>query len=104
MSGTRVFRFVDYSIGLDPNTSRDMEEMECTSCGDPSGCDSFDNIVKWAINHTARTGHSGFRQITTNYHRVVRHDQDLASQLSPPVGPTHGQVDLPEGAQHPGVD
>lgn len=104
MSDTRVFRFVDYSIGLDPHSDRDMEEMACTSCGDESGCASFDDIAKWAINHTARTTHTGFRQITTNYHRVVRQDQDPAPQLSLPVDPTRGQVDLPEGAQPPGAD
>lgn len=93
-----VLRFVDYSIGLDPHAERDMEEMACTSCSEGSGCLPFAEVQEWAIRHTAQTGHTGFRQVTTNYHRVVRHDQDLAPQLSVPVVSMPGQVEPPERA------
>ncbi|MFE9525116.1 hypothetical protein [Streptomyces sp. NPDC006631] len=93
-----LYRFVDYSIGLDPHAERDMEEMACTTCGDLSGCLPFGETQDWAIQHAAKTGHTGFRQVTTNYHRVVRNDRDLAPQLSVPAVFTPGQVVPPERA------
>jgi hypothetical protein len=69
-----VFRYVTHSIGLDPAAERDMEEMFCTSCPESSGCVSIDDARDWAMRHTGRTKHDGFRLETTNYYRVTRHD------------------------------
>jgi hypothetical protein len=69
-----VFRYVTHSIGLDPAAERDMEEMFCSSCPESSGCVSIDDARDWAMRHTGRTKHDGFRLETTNYYRVTRHD------------------------------
>jgi hypothetical protein len=47
------------------------------------------------MKHAGAEKHYGFRQVTTNYWRVVRHDQDLADQLSVPVV-SRGEGCLPE--------
>lgn len=74
MTAKSVFRYVTHSIGLDPAAERDMEEMFCTSCPESSGCVSIDDARDWAMRHTGRTKHDGFRLETTNYYRVTRHD------------------------------
>jgi hypothetical protein len=66
-----------------------MEDLECLGCdwtanGGGQGL-TFQQILDAAMKHTGATGHSGFRQITTNYWRVVRHDEEIAPQLSVPV-------------------
>jgi hypothetical protein len=101
-----VYRHVDHSIHLDPHAGRDMEDLECTGCdwtanGGGEGL-PFEQIQDAAMRHTGATGHSGFRQTTTNYWRVVRHDGDIATQLSVPVVPTLGQVEPPERAPSAG--
>jgi hypothetical protein len=69
-----LYRFVDHSIGPEPTAEKDMEEMACTSCDETSGCLPYDQCQEWALRHAGRTAHFGYRQTTTNYHRVVRHD------------------------------
>ncbi|RZU36052.1 hypothetical protein EV284_3539 [Streptomyces sp. BK022] len=92
MGAFRLWRYIEHSIGLDPQAERDMEDMECTGCdwtanGGGEGL-TFDQIQEAALKHAGATGHRGFRQTTTNYWLVVRHDQDVASQLSVPAVPT----------------
>ncbi|MGW0626114.1 DUF7848 domain-containing protein [Streptomyces sp. NPDC002758] len=92
-----LFRHVDHAIGLDPHAERDMEDLECTSCDWKVGGLPFADLQEQAIKHAGAEKHYGFRQITTNYWRVVRHDEDLATQLSVPVA-TGGEVEPPEQA------
>jgi hypothetical protein len=90
MSVRAVLRYVEHSIGLDPHAERDAEGLECTDCpwvASGAGVDrSFEELLDRAIKHTGATGHTGFRQTTTNLWRVVRTDKDLVKQLSVPVG------------------
>jgi hypothetical protein len=72
-----VWKYVMHSIDLDPAAERDMEEMFCTSCPEQSGCVSLDDARDWAMKHTGRTKHTGFRLQTTNYYRVTRHEEPL---------------------------
>jgi hypothetical protein len=92
-----VIRHVDHTIGLDPHAERDMEDLSCTSCDWTAGGLPFSDLQQQAMKHAGAEKHYGFRQVTTNYWRVVRHDQDLAPQLSVPVVP-RGQVEPPERA------
>jgi hypothetical protein len=69
-----LYRFVNHSIGPEPAAEKDMEEMACTSCDETSGCLPYEQCQEWALKHAGRTAHFGYRQTTTNYHRVVRHD------------------------------
>jgi hypothetical protein len=80
-----VIRHVDHTIGLDPHAERDMEDLECTSCDWKAGGIPFGDLQEQALKHAGAEKHYGFRQVTTNYWRVVRHDEDLAIQLSVPV-------------------
>ncbi|MER5754417.1 hypothetical protein [Streptomyces sp. NPDC002088] len=97
-----MYRHLEHSIYLDPNAERDLEDVECTGCdwtagGGGAGLGlTFPQIQDAVLKHTGATGHSGFRQVTTNYWRVVRSGQDVATQLSVPVVPTPGQVEPPE--------
>jgi hypothetical protein len=81
-----VSRFVNHSIGPEPQAERDMEEMGCTTCDEVSGCLPYDECQMWALKHAGRKAHFGFRLITTNYYRVVRHEDgppEAPALLSP---------------------
>jgi hypothetical protein len=83
-----VYRFVTHSIALEPGAERDMEEMFCTSCPESSGCVSLDDARDWAMKHTGlKAEHTGFRLETTNYYRVIRHDESPPSQALTPTRP-----------------
>jgi hypothetical protein len=89
MSVRAVIKHMEHSIYLDPNARRDIEDLECTDCdwtteGEGRSL-SFQQLLDLAMKHTGSTGHSGFQQTTTNFWRVVREDQDTATQLSVPV-------------------
>ncbi|MFF1701200.1 hypothetical protein [Streptomyces sp. NPDC058252] len=87
-----VIRHVDHSIGLDPHADRDMEDLACTTfeCGWKVSGQDFGELQDAAMKHSGEKQHFGFRQVTTNYWRVVRHDQDVAEQLR--VSPSPGVV------------
>ncbi|MGW4032885.1 DUF7848 domain-containing protein [Streptomyces sp. NPDC004838] len=64
----------DWAIGPDrsPGASAPMREIECTSGdGQSEACTEGLGPDAWAIAHARATGHSGFREITTEYLRVV---------------------------------
>jgi hypothetical protein len=90
-----VSRFVNHSIGLEPQAERDMEEMECTTCSESSGCLPFDECQTWALKHAGRKSHFGFRLTTTNYYRVVRHE-DGPPEPPAPLVPSPGRAEPAE--------
>lgn len=92
---TARYRFVNHSIFPEPSAERDMEEMECTSCPETSGCLPYAECQTWALKHAGRTAHFGFRLLTTNYFRVVRHE-DGPPEAPALLVPNPGQVEPAE--------
>jgi hypothetical protein len=79
---SRVFRYTDYAIGAEPGAAIDVEMMQCASGDGSSPSGAFADCAKWAMKHTAETGHSLFYQLTTNTHRVIPINKDVADMLA----------------------
>ncbi|MGW7363059.1 DUF7848 domain-containing protein [Streptomyces sp. NPDC054841] len=71
---TTIIKRAGWTLGADRSegVSPPIREMECTTCMERSeartgqlGPDS------WAISHTGRTGHTGFREIVTAFLRAT---------------------------------
>ncbi|MFE7456326.1 hypothetical protein [Streptomyces sp. NPDC057554] len=68
---SRVIRFADWTLNVDHTGSGPVFESECTTCGDCSGAaEGKDAPEMWCLRHAGRTGHTGFRGITTAFFRA----------------------------------
>ncbi|MFF0449666.1 hypothetical protein ACFYT4_25190 [Streptomyces sp. NPDC004609] len=101
----------DRAIGPDrsPGVSAPMREIECTSGdGQSEACTEGLGPDAWAIAHARATGHSGFREITTEYLRVVPAGSRSADPTAPDaVGDTvarpSGPVYAPPSPERQGL-
>ncbi|MFH8367456.1 hypothetical protein [Streptomyces sp. NPDC018031] len=93
MSRARM-RYVDMSLGPDPDAEPYIVEVECTSCAAASAPapervpgEMRDRAEEWALRHTGRADadgrhHTGFRVTVTMFWRVTPHEE-----IDPPAGP-----------------
>ncbi|MFI8435168.1 hypothetical protein ACIGJO_15670 [Streptomyces sp. NPDC079020] len=61
----------DWAVCADASGSPSVVAAECASCGEfcePSPSMSAQPV--WCVDHAARTGHTGFRRIVTDFVRV----------------------------------
>ncbi|MGW7363608.1 DUF7848 domain-containing protein [Streptomyces sp. NPDC054841] len=69
-----IIRLADWTLGPDRSegVSAPIREIECTTCYERSEA-STEQVGpdSWAIAHTGRTGHNGFREIVTAFLRVT---------------------------------
>ena len=66
-----VFRFMDWALQVDTSGSGPIYEAECTTCSESSGtADSKDEPEVWCLRHAGRSGHTGFRAVTTSFFRA----------------------------------
>ncbi|MGP3926286.1 DUF7848 domain-containing protein [Streptomyces sp. 8N616] len=73
MSIRARYAFVPHTLTADPNAEDAIFEAECTTCSDrsqPSGEDR-EPVELWALSHTGRTGHTGYREIITRFWRAL---------------------------------
>lgn len=69
-----VIKLADWTIGPDreEGASPPVREVECTTCGwrsEPSTRQLITDTL--ALQHAGRTSHTGYREITTAFLRVV---------------------------------
>lgn len=74
MSLRTVIKMADWTISPDPSegASPPIRQTECTSCcaaSEPSIIQL--DTDRWALQHAARTRHTGFRETTTAFLRVT---------------------------------
>ncbi|MGW7366710.1 DUF7848 domain-containing protein [Streptomyces sp. NPDC054841] len=75
MTAHTVIRRAEWTIGADRSAgvSAPIREVECTTCYERSEASTGQlGPDSWAIAHTGRTGHTGFREIVTAFLRVTR--------------------------------
>ncbi|RFU85511.1 hypothetical protein DY218_17025 [Streptomyces triticagri] len=66
-------RFEPWRLEVDSTGSPPIHEAECTTCNAASGAaDDKAEPELWCLRHAGRTGHSGFRGITTTFFRATR--------------------------------
>lgn len=74
MGARSVIKFADWTISPDreEGASPPVRETECTTCGwrSQASVRQLDTDTQ-ALAHAGRTSHTGFREITTAFLRVV---------------------------------
>lgn len=68
------YRFVPHTLTADPEAEPEIFEAECTTCDAKSEASggNRDPVELWALAHTGRTGHTGYREIVTRFWRASR--------------------------------
>ncbi|WP_444972073.1 DUF7848 domain-containing protein [Streptomyces lunaelactis] len=77
----RVMRSAGWTLSIDLSGSGPIFEAECTSCGEASGpADDRAGPEIWCLRHAGRTGHTGFRGITTAFFRAALEGSSAVSE------------------------
>ncbi|WP_442806716.1 DUF7848 domain-containing protein [Streptomyces sp. NBC_01750] len=67
------WRFVNWVLQLDTSGSGPIYETECTTCGESSeAADDKEAPELWCLQHAGRSGHTGFRALTTSFFRATQ--------------------------------
>jgi hypothetical protein len=69
-----LYRFVPHRLTADPQNDAVIFVAECTTCEEQSPPAAADRepVELWALAHTGRTGHTGYREIITRFWRAAR--------------------------------